>query len=118
MPNYLRSVEARFEKIKKLLEETALELEKSGAEGQVKVVQNLKVSGEMAEVFRDKPIVIIQSASVKFVKINNQVQMALRLLNEIDIRLYREAMLRTLGVIKRDKTEPKKIGTGSTPELS
>lgn len=81
MPNYLTQIRNDFYSARKKLEKA---LEVTTKSPKVEVLQNINVTDELAEVFREKPVIIIQSLDIKFVQINNLVMAALRHLDRID----------------------------------
>ena len=94
MPNYLAPMKTRFDKARKELEQ-ALKILQDDLTNPSNFVQSLKVDGpEMAEVFKEKPVILIQSMNIKIVQINNNIQNALRYMEQIDTKLYRELFLR------------------------
>lgn len=52
-------------------------------------------------MFREKPVILIQNMSIKLM-ISRQIFIALRAIDEIDMKLYREAMLKKLGSCKKE----------------
>lgn len=105
MPNYLHPIQSKFSKAKKELE-NAIEVIEENAEDAMNPLQQLNVTDGMVEVFKDKPVVLIQNMNINIVQIINPIQNALRLLDKIDVSLYRESMLRTAGK-KRTRKEDK-----------
>jgi hypothetical protein len=101
MPNYLHPLESNYKKARKELEGALTVLEEV-SESPLSPLQSLKVSDEMAEVFRDKPVILIQYMNVKIIQVNNRIQKALRLFDKIDMSLYREVVLRSNGTRKTD----------------
>lgn len=93
--NYLHGIKRNFETAKLELAK-AMELIASGdnCSSQVNALQSLKVDDSMAEVFRDKPVVLIQTMNVNILQINNRINAALRALDKID-----NAALRTIGTV-------------------
>jgi hypothetical protein len=83
MPNYLTQIQNDFYSAKKKLEKA---LDVTTKSPRVEVLQNMTITDELAEVFREKPVIIIQSMDIKFVQINNLVMAALRHLDRIDNR--------------------------------
>jgi len=87
MPNYLSQITYNFKKARKELEEALKIIESDDSLGRgnkINVLQSLNITDEMAEVFREKPVFIIQTMDVRILQINNQIQNALRALDKID----------------------------------
>lgn len=89
MANYLRSIELNFDKAKRELEK-CLEAIESGTEtgcavkkNAIEVSQSLRVTDEMAQVFREKPIIFIQTMDIR-IMIVNRINAALRALDKVD----------------------------------
>ena len=61
----------------------------------IAALQTLKVDDSMAEIFKEKPVILIQSMNVR-VMITKQIYSALRELDQIDMKLYREAVLKSM----------------------
>lgn len=102
MPNYLGQIIYNFKKARDELEAALRIIEgKDGAGSKVQVTQHMNITDELAEVFKDKPVIIMQTMDVRILQINNQIQAALRALDRID-----SASLRAIGTVKptrRDK---------------
>lgn len=84
MSNYLTTIKNDFYAARKQLEKALAVTQK--ASPNVEVFQNLRITDEMAEVFKEKPVIIFQSMDIKFVQVNNLVADALRRLDRIDLR--------------------------------
>lgn len=110
MANYLRPLQAKYEKARRALNKAMEILEQPDHNG-FTALQSLKVTDELAAVFREKPVILIQSMNVKIL-INRQIYTALRCLDEIDIKLYREAALGSL----KENARPEKSGGGPKGE--
>jgi len=89
MPNNLKPVYDKYNKARNALVKALDMLEQDDSDG-VKVLQSLHVSDELAQVFREKPVILIQSMNVKILTIK-QIYIALRALDEIDLKLLRDA---------------------------
>lgn len=91
MANVVHAYESRYRKAKDALEKALDMLGKEDMCG-ITALQSLNVTDELAQVFKEKPVILIQSMNIKLM-VNRQIFLALRALDEIDMKLYREAML-------------------------
>lgn len=88
MTNYLSAAKSNLDKARRELE-SALSVMRSqpaspGGRRATDVMQSINITNGMAEVFADKPVIIIQHMDVRVLQINDQVNAALRALDKID----------------------------------
>lgn len=85
MPNYLTPAKKNLDRARAQLEQ-ALSLLKTppGGRRSTDVIQSLNVTNGMAQVFADKPVIIIQTMDVRILQVNDQINAALRALDKID----------------------------------
>lgn len=90
MPNYVNALVYHTKKLRKELEKARSVIEGKST-GRVEIIQKMNVTDELAEVFKEKPVIIIQTMDVKILQINNLINDALR---EVDLveRLGVEAL--------------------------
>jgi len=85
MANFLAGAKYNLDKAKGELERALSTLQSSpGGRRATDILQSLNVTDDLAEVFKDKPVIIIQSMDVRVLQVNNQVNAALRALEKID----------------------------------
>jgi len=94
MANHLLPIQLKFKRAKQALTEVVDLMETN--DETLNALQCLTVTDQMAEIFRDKPVILINQMNIKFVKISNRINAALREIENIDPAIYREAMLREL----------------------
>jgi hypothetical protein len=87
-------MQSDFKKARKALE-AAVELIESDSDT-ITALQCLNVTDGMVDVFREKPVILINQMNIKIVKITNKINTALRAMDKIDMALYREATIKQL----------------------
>jgi hypothetical protein len=97
MANYLTAAKYSLEKAKKELEAALRMMHASPRTNggrratDINVSQFMNVTDGMAQVFADKPVIIIQTMDVRVLQINDRVNAALRALEKID-RIHLRAL--------------------------
>lgn len=81
MSNHLTAIRNNFYRAKKELERALCEITQPAS---IDVLQNLRIDDSMAEVFKDKPVVIFQMQDIRVLQISTHISSALRMLEKID----------------------------------
>lgn len=95
MANYLHTAQSKYNKARKALEKSLDMLEAPEIATGVQALQSLNVTDDLAQVFREKPVILIQSMNVQ-VLVQSQIYTALRALDDMNLKLYRDAMLQVV----------------------
>ena len=93
MPNYSPHITTKFAKVKDILMKVVKD--EPGKQVCVEANQVVKFDDQWAEMVKDRPIIIINNQKVD-IRIS-MIYEAIRLIDDIDIALYREAILKGEG---------------------
>jgi hypothetical protein len=86
LANHLRTTLYQLKKARAELIKALEILEGDSGGSKIEINQHLDVTDELAEVFRDKPVIIIQTMDVRILQVNNQINSALRALDKVDAK--------------------------------
>jgi len=91
MPNYLSSVQTKCRKLRGTIQRALDMVERSATQSGVptrkSISQVMNVSDDMADVFREKPVIIVQTMNVQVIQLTVKLGEALTLLSDVEERI-------------------------------
>jgi hypothetical protein len=101
MANFLSSMKYNMDKARNELESALDVLESRSGGRATDMLQQLSVTNGMADVFKDKPVVIIQMMDVRILQVDNRINAALRALDKYEALRIRAREEKKSNVEKR-----------------